>query len=379
MIPLQFYPTQVFNETKHIVDVVAKAYLEKATGNVHHLVPVEVIADGNCLYNSIVLLMNDPSVTTSELRVRTIIELVKNENYYQNIYSQYVGPIDIAIKAMCKNYTYSELYEIVALCNVLQCNIQSVYPKIDFQHYMAIFNNVFKPVSPIIANCNIASLWSHALNEKDARETNNGTWSPNHFVPLMSPSIRNEFTNINQSTLIVVTPEKRTYKNKAVTQIRIPEFQSSPSKRLRSEENIENDTTQPITSSSIQKKTNDKEEKRQLLLEKKRQRSRSSRMNETEEQRQIRLQKKREQTRSSRMNEPEEQRQNRLQKLKERNISSRANETAEQRQTRLQKLKERSTSSRANETEEQRQNRLETLNERNKSSRANETEEQRQI
>ncbi|CAF4999187.1 unnamed protein product, partial [Rotaria sp. Silwood1] len=379
MIPLQFYPTQVFNETKHIVDVVAKAYLEKATGNVHHLVPVEVIADGNCLYNSIVLLMNDPSVTTSELRVRTIIELVKNENYYQNIYSQYVGPIDIAIKAMCKNYTYSELYEIVALCNVLQCNIQSVHPKIDFQHYMAIFNNVFKPVSPIIANCNIAILWSHALNEKDARETNNGTWSPNHFVSLMSPSIRNEFTNINQSTLIVVTPEKRTYKNKAVTQIRIPEFQSSPSKRLRSEENIENDTTQPITSSSIQKKTNDKEEKRQLLLEKKRQRSRSSRMNETEEQRQIRLQKKREQTRSSRMNEPEEQRQNRLQKLKERNISSRANETAEQRQTRLQKLKERSTSSRANETEEQRQNRLETLNERSTSSRANETEEQRQI
>ncbi len=68
MIPLQFHPIQVFDETKHVVDVVAKEYLEKATGNVHHFVPVEVIADGNCLYHSIVLLMNNPAVTTSELR-----------------------------------------------------------------------------------------------------------------------------------------------------------------------------------------------------------------------------------------------------------------------------------------------------------------------
>ncbi|CAF3819577.1 unnamed protein product [Rotaria sordida] len=192
MIPLQFHPTQVFDETKHVIDVEAKKYLEKATGDIHHLVPVDVIADGNCLYHSIILLMNNPSVTTSELRVRTIIELVTNENYYQTMYSQYVGPIDIAIKAICKNCTFSELYEIAALCNVLQCNIQSIYPKIDFQHYMAILNNVFTPVPPIIANCNISILWSHTLNEKDARETNNGTWSPNHFVPLMSPAILNE-------------------------------------------------------------------------------------------------------------------------------------------------------------------------------------------
>jgi hypothetical protein len=116
------------------------------------------------------------------------------------MYSQYVGPIDIAIKAICRNYTFSELYEIVALCNVLQCSIQSVYPKIDFQYYMAILDNVFTPVPPIIANCTIAILWSNALNEKDAREKNNGTWSPNHFVPLMSPHILNESNDTNQST-----------------------------------------------------------------------------------------------------------------------------------------------------------------------------------
>jgi hypothetical protein len=56
----------------------------------------------------------------------------------------------------------------------------------------------------------------------------------------------------------------------------------------------------------MQKDNNDKEEQRQIRLEKKRERSQSSRMNETEEQRQIRLEKKREQDRSNRMNETEE-------------------------------------------------------------------------
>ena len=68
MTPIQFHPNQVFDDIKHVVDVIAKKYLEKATGDVHNLVPVEVIADGNCLYHSIVLLMNNPVVTTSELR-----------------------------------------------------------------------------------------------------------------------------------------------------------------------------------------------------------------------------------------------------------------------------------------------------------------------
>lgn len=68
MIPFQFNPTQTFNETKHVVDVMAKEYLDKANSDVDHLVPVKVTADGNCLYHSIVLLMNNPSITTDELR-----------------------------------------------------------------------------------------------------------------------------------------------------------------------------------------------------------------------------------------------------------------------------------------------------------------------
>jgi hypothetical protein len=128
------------------------------------------------------------------------MELIANENYYQSMYSQRIGPIDIAIKSICKNNSFSELYEVAALCNVLRCNIRSVYPKIDFQQYMTLWDSVFTPVPSVIANCSIAILWSHAQNENVVRAINNGTWSPNHFVPLLSPNIQNVSDDSNNST-----------------------------------------------------------------------------------------------------------------------------------------------------------------------------------
>ena len=98
----------------------------------------------------------------------------------------------------------SELYEIDALCSVLRCNIRIIYPEIDIREDMVFLNNGFTPPPPIITNCEITILWSHARNEKDAREANHGTWSPNHFVPLMSPIAHYESDNSNKSAPIVV-------------------------------------------------------------------------------------------------------------------------------------------------------------------------------
>ena len=120
------------------------------------------------------------------------------------MYSQFVGPIDIFIKAACKNQTFSELTEIAALSTVLQCNIRSVCPRIDFQGAMEVLNGIFTPAPPIIANYEIAILWSHVCNERLAREINNGTWSPNHFVPLISASIRNDSNSGNHSSSLTV-------------------------------------------------------------------------------------------------------------------------------------------------------------------------------
>ena len=82
MTPIPFHPIQVFDETKHQVDIFAKEYLRKATDDMRHLVPVNVNNDGNCLYHSMVLLINNPSITASELRGMPIFFVMLSLNYF---------------------------------------------------------------------------------------------------------------------------------------------------------------------------------------------------------------------------------------------------------------------------------------------------------
>ncbi|CAF1530866.1 unnamed protein product [Adineta ricciae] len=174
-----------------------------ASVDVRHLVPADIPGDGNCLYHSVLLLMNNSVMTSSELRVHTIVELVTNEAFYSHRFAYAVGPLDIAIKGVCKKNTYSELYEVAALCTVISCNIRSLYPEIDFRVDMAIMNSVFTPIPPIIAKYEIKVLWSNARSEVDIRATNNSQWSPNHFVPLMSSNTR--YQDISSSQIELTT------------------------------------------------------------------------------------------------------------------------------------------------------------------------------
>ncbi|CAF4580117.1 unnamed protein product, partial [Rotaria sp. Silwood2] len=296
------------------------------------------------------------------------------------MYSQLIGPLDIAIKTICKNYTYSELYEIAALCNVLRCNIRSIYPKIDFREDMEILNNIFRPTSPTIADCSINIFWSHVLNEIDVRAQNNMTWSPNHFVPLMSPPAFDDFDNIShESVSKVVTPEKRTFKNNTPIQIRIPEFQSSPSRRLRSEHSNETSFAQSNATDAIREAQNGIHEKRQSSIEQQIKPNQENLVNETAEHRRIRLEKQKQRDQSNRSNETSEERQGRLKNQNQRTKSNRLNETVEERRIRLGRQKQRDQSNRSNATSEERQSRLKNQNQRTKSNRLNETSEERQI
>jgi hypothetical protein len=83
-----------------------------------------------------------PSLDVSpiEIRVRTIMELVTNYDEYIFNYTDNVGPLQERWKDICKDYTYSDLYEVAALCNVLRCNIRSLYPRID---YHSVVLNIF--------------------------------------------------------------------------------------------------------------------------------------------------------------------------------------------------------------------------------------------
>jgi hypothetical protein len=68
MAPLQIIPSIEFDDTKHTVDVVAQEYLKQASKGVQHLIPIKVLADENCLFNSIVALMPDSNISAVELR-----------------------------------------------------------------------------------------------------------------------------------------------------------------------------------------------------------------------------------------------------------------------------------------------------------------------
>ncbi|CAF3600903.1 unnamed protein product [Rotaria socialis] len=169
---IQFTPITHFDPKVHRVDQKAKLYLQQASLDVQNMITIEVAADGNCLYNSIICLSGNTVSTPSELRVRCLIELVKNENFYHNRFAHIVGPVNEAIKNIARNFSFSELYEIAALSNVLNCNIQSVYPTIDYRSDLNIMNNTFEHAQCSIASKTICLFWTHTESEIEARRSN---------------------------------------------------------------------------------------------------------------------------------------------------------------------------------------------------------------
>ena len=119
--------------------------------------------------------------------VRVIMELVSAERSYENLHMESLGPVDVAFRNTSNDSCYSESYEVHALCNMLECNIRSFCPSVGLNPtHLAMLNKVFTPMPPRNVNCNITILWSNAEMEMDAKATNRGNWSPNHFVPLLS-------------------------------------------------------------------------------------------------------------------------------------------------------------------------------------------------
>ncbi|CAF4603569.1 unnamed protein product, partial [Rotaria socialis] len=227
LTPIQFTPITHFDPKVHRVDQKAKLYLQQASLDVQSMITIEVAADGNCLYNSIIYLSGNTLSTPSELRVRSLIELVKDENFYHNRFAHIVGPVNEAIKNIARNFSFSELYEIAALSNVLKCNIQSVYPTIAYRSDLNIMNNTFEHAQCSIASETICLFWTHTESEIEARRSNAGNWSPNHFVPLLLPSDNSQSQNhLRQSKISgsASTPTKATTKNNTLTQVRLPEF-----------------------------------------------------------------------------------------------------------------------------------------------------------
>ncbi len=135
------------------------------------------------------------------------VELVKNKTYYVNQCSKFIGPFNKALQRTCNNQSYSELYEIVALANVLRCEVQSVYPYIDYRAEMKIMNAVYKPIETSVSyNRRVVIFWTNTKDELStkARPGSGGVWSPNHFVPLIQAHRGDRATSIERTR---ITPE----------------------------------------------------------------------------------------------------------------------------------------------------------------------------
>ncbi|CAF4084316.1 unnamed protein product [Rotaria sp. Silwood2] len=344
MVPLTFTPPTQFDSTVHKIDPIAQKYLEQASKSVQHLVAIKTLDDGNCLFNCITSLMPNSDLSAVELRVRTVVELIKNKTYYINKYAYLIGPIDEAIRRACNNNQFSELYELAALANVIQCEIRSVYPYIDYRAEMKNMNAIYKPIqssTPIRGY--VIIFWTSSRDEVTTRSRTNsgGIWSPNHFVPLVKYDENLNVLDDNQ------TPEKTTTKNNQTSLIRTPDFSSTRDVRKRFNSSTE------LSSSFQQLLTNSKS----LDAERKHR----ERIEENEQQRNERLARDQLHKRIMRATENDQQRNERLADQRHRSAQNRLNENEQRRSIRLASTRERWKESQENKDEEQKLRRVRSI------------------
>ena len=112
---------------------------------------------------------------------------MRHQAFYIAQLAHIVGPLDVAVRSITRNFSFSELYEVAALSHVLRCNVRSVYPNIDHRQDLNFMNRTFEHDEPRYSSETIFLFWTHMKTEGDARHMNNGSWTPNHFVPFLLP------------------------------------------------------------------------------------------------------------------------------------------------------------------------------------------------
>ena len=114
---------------KSALDRVAKRLLPK---DCHALFPVFTKGDGNCLFNSISLLLTgEQSQLSTELRIKVVGEMVKNRSFYDagDFLKYGANNFEEDMLDSMRDETYSSFRHMYALANVACCNIRSVYPE----------------------------------------------------------------------------------------------------------------------------------------------------------------------------------------------------------------------------------------------------------
>ncbi len=202
--PLTYTPSQVFDQSIHKRDTVAESYLQNhCNKEFRNAMPMAVLGDGNCFYNTFVKLggagttTEASTVTPVELRARNVIELILNVEQYRAAH-QLLEPILDEFKKyvtgeMVRDTNYASVWDLLSIPTVLNIKVISVYPKVNGSsdtYYLKLNGTRFEPLSnddttSLTTPPEVKLLFSHC-NKPINLGGQAQQWTPNHFVPLLN-------------------------------------------------------------------------------------------------------------------------------------------------------------------------------------------------
>ncbi len=205
--PLTYTPVQTFDQSIHKRDTVAESYLQNyCNKEFRNAMPMAVLGDGNCFYNTFVKLggagttTEATTVTPVELRARNILELILNVNEYRTRHQSLEMILDnfqkYVTEEMVRDTNYAAVWDLLSIPTVLNIKVTSVYPKVNGvtdTNYQKLNGTQFEPLAnEDTANNNqittlpeVKLLFSHC-NKPLNLGGNVQQWVPNHFVPLLN-------------------------------------------------------------------------------------------------------------------------------------------------------------------------------------------------
>ena len=153
--------------------------------------------DGDCLFNSVSTLLTGDERKSVELRFRCCAELIVNKKRFlrHRLYSS-MAVFSPDYDQDCLNCatpgSFSSVWMIVSLSNLLNIPIESVYPAVNGSQnlYFRTLNTTFKPPFSDPEKGHLTIMWTSTIpptrpSWTSRRPRKTQEWCPNHFVPLV--------------------------------------------------------------------------------------------------------------------------------------------------------------------------------------------------
>ena len=141
------------------------------------------------LFNSISSSLCGNETLATELRLRTAVEMITNAEVYTSrqdydkIYD-YSPSFDKAMLACCDDREFSSIWNLMALANVIDSPVQSLYPRMNSEKDEAhLWLSVLACDENTKDRTRFNILWTHVGPKRK------GAWTANHFVPVLRGSI----------------------------------------------------------------------------------------------------------------------------------------------------------------------------------------------